>query len=110
MGHLSSNRQMNCAYIVANKKTYLLISALNCKDDNIISAIKDWAKKKVFDRDEKIKEITEIYNKLGLKNITMEKIRFYFETGFKSLNRMSVQDNRKDNLRQFAEKLIERIE
>lgn len=92
--------------IVANKKTYLLISALNCKDKNIIAVLRSWIEKPEFNKEKKIIEITEIFNSLDLKNITLEKIRSYFNTGLEFLDKVSVADNRKNNLRKLAEKMM----
>ena len=97
------------ADIVANKKTYLLVSALNCKDKNIISELISWIEKKEFDKEKKIKKITEIFNRLGLKDTTKAKISDYLNKGFNSLEKISVSDNRKTNLRELVQRMISRV-
>ena len=94
--------------IVANKKTYLLISALNSKDKNIVAALRGWIEKPVFDKEKKTKEVKEIFDKLGLKENMHEKIMAYFEAGLKFLDEVSVTDKRKDNLRDLANKMMVR--
>ncbi len=94
--------------IAANKKTYLLISALNSKDKNIVAALRGWIEKPVFDKEKKIKDITEIFNKLGLKESTHKKIMAHFEAGLKCLDEVSVTDKRKVNLRDLAKKMMVR--
>ncbi|UCH13927.1 MAG: polyprenyl synthetase family protein [Bacteroidales bacterium] len=94
--------------IVANKKTYLLISALNSKDQELRSVLRKWIEKEKFDRDEKIKAITEIYNKLKLKELTTARIDSFFKLGLKSLDKVSISDNRKIILRNLIKRLIGR--
>ncbi len=94
--------------IVANKKTYLLISALNSKDQELKSVLRKWIEKEEFDRDKKIKEITEIYNKLKLKELTTARIDSFFKLGLKSLDKVSISDNRKIILRNLIKRLIGR--
>ncbi len=94
--------------IVANKKTYLLISALNCKDKDILQALKKWAEKAVFDKNKKIAEVKGIFDRLGLREATLGKIRYYIEKGLTSLEKVSVSDIRKNNLRELAAKMIGR--
>ena len=94
--------------IVANKKTYLLISALNSKNQELKSVLRKWIEKEEFIRDEKIKEITEVYNKLKLKELTTARIDSFFKLGLKSLDKVSISDNRKIILRNLIKRLIGR--
>ncbi len=94
--------------IVSNKKTFLLVSALNSKDKKIIPVLKKWIEKIDFNRDEKIKEITEIFNKLKLKELTEAKIDDFFKLGLKSLDKISIPDKRKIILRNLTKRLVGR--
>lgn len=94
--------------IVANKKTYLLISALNSKNQELKSVLRKWIEKEEFIRDEKIKEITEVYNKLKLKELTTARIDSFFKLGLKSLDKVSISDSRKIILRNLIKRLIGR--
>jgi geranylgeranyl diphosphate synthase type II len=94
--------------IVSNKKTFLLVSALNSKDKKIIPVLKKWIEKIDFKRHEKIKEITEIFNKLKLKELTEAKIDDFFKLGLKSLDKVSIPDKRKIILRNLTKRLVGR--
>jgi geranylgeranyl diphosphate synthase type II len=94
--------------IVSNKKTFLLISALNSKNTGLANIINEWMGKAIFDKDEKIREITRIFDKLNLREITTEKIDYYFSTGLESLDKLPVPDSRKGELRNLVSKLLDR--
>ena len=94
--------------IIANKKTFLLISAMNSKNANLVSVIKEWIGKVEFDKDEKIREITKIFNELKLKELTLGRIDHFFRTGLESLGKIPIPDNRKTELRALAGMLLER--
>jgi geranylgeranyl diphosphate synthase type II len=95
--------------ITANKKTFLLISALNCKDRNILSELISWINRKEFDKEKKIMEVTAIFNKLGLVNITKSKIADFLNKGLGCLDEISVPDVRKTNLRDLVQSMISRV-
>ena len=94
--------------IVSNKKTFLLVSALNSKDKKVIPVLKKWIEKTDFNRDEKIKEITEIFNELKLKELTEAKIDDFFKLGLKSLDKVSIPEKRKIILRNLIKRLVGR--
>jgi geranylgeranyl diphosphate synthase type II len=94
--------------IVSNKKTFLLVSALNSKDKKILPVLKKWIEKKEFDRDEKIKGITEIFNELKIKELTEAKIDDFFNLGLKYLDEVSIPDKRKIILRNLTKRLVGR--
>ena len=66
------------------------------------------SEKEEFIRDEKIKEITEVYNKLKLKELTIARIDSFFKLGLKSLDKVSISDSRKIILRNLIKRLIGR--
>ncbi len=94
--------------IVSNKKTFLLVSALNSKDKKIIPVLKKWIEKTDFNKDEKIKGITEIFNELKLKELTEAKIDDFFNLGLKSLDKVSIPEKRKIILRNLTKRLVGR--
>ena len=75
--------------IVSNKKTFLLLKALEISDDSTKMIILDWMNKSDFDENEKIKAITKVYNKLDIKGITEIYIDQYYKLAldvFKEIN------------------------
>jgi len=93
--------------ILCNKKTYLLIHALERATGNDASELQKWLKitDSHLDRD-KIKSITSLYNHLGVKAICEDKMLFYFSKAIAHLEKVSVLENKKQELRNLAEKLM----
>jgi geranylgeranyl diphosphate synthase type II len=85
-----------------------LISALNSKDKNLVSVLKKWIERIEFSKDEKIEEITNIFNELRLNELTKVRIDNFFKSGLKYLNKITLEDYRKNELRNLIKELIER--
>ena len=94
--------------IVANKKTFLLINALTLAKGEMRANLTDWLNKEDYDRQEKIKAVTVIYNKLHIKELTRIKIKELFRDAMLSLDRVSVSKERKKVLETFAQQLMNR--
>jgi geranylgeranyl diphosphate synthase type II len=95
--------------IVANKKTYLLISAQKLAEGTDAKELNKWLKTDGENK-EKVKVITTLYNRLGVKNICENKMQEYFEKSIDCLNQVSVEENKKKELRLLAEQLMFRKE
>lgn len=94
--------------IVANKKTFLLISALNLAERSDLSTLKNLISEKTTNNTDKIKNVIEIYNKLSIKQITEEKIDFYFKNSTKFFNKIKIDKNLKKELTDYVDKLSSR--
>lgn len=81
--------------ILCNKKTYLLIKAFELagKEDKVL--LKEWMTKARFNPEEKIKEVTEIYNRAGIKEVVLAKIDTYLEKSRVALQKIEVPEERK---------------
>ncbi len=90
--------------IACNKKTYLLINALANK--GVYDELITWIEKTSFDRAEKVNAVTEIYNKLGLKEKTEVLIEGYYKKALQNLSEVEVDATRKEQLMQLAEKMM----
>lgn len=90
--------------ILCNKKTFLLINAL--QSDDTKEELLSWINKTTYDEIEKIEAVTAIYNKLNLKAISENLIRDYLEKGITSLNKVSISTERKHVLSKLAEDLM----
>lgn len=84
--------------IIANKKTYLLVKALESADDSLKRTLINWLTAKKFIPEEKVKDVLDVYTKLGIKTITQNKIDSYFRDGFNILKRIPLNDERKEHL------------
>lgn len=92
--------------ILCNKKTYLQIKAL--QNEEAKSELMEWIDKTDFDESEKIKAVTSIYDKLGLKKSTEDAIREYYRKGIAYLDKVNVEESRKIELKNLAENLLTR--
>ncbi|SFB61385.1 polyprenyl synthetase family protein [Algoriphagus aquimarinus] len=68
--------------IISNKKTFLLIKALELAEGKDAEALNYWLSQSDFDKEEKVQAVRGIYEKLGIKAITEAKMNSYFEAGF----------------------------
>ncbi|MBL6446194.1 polyprenyl synthetase family protein [Fulvivirga sp. 29W222] len=94
--------------ILSNKKTFLLIKALDNAKGEQKKELEGWLEKKQFDPEEKVKAVTKIYNDLGIKELTENTMNEYFEQGFNFLRRIDAPLHRKSVLRKFTESLAAR--
>jgi len=93
--------------ILCNKKTYLLIHALELAKGNKASELQKWLKTNDSHlENDKIKSITSLYNKLGVKTICEDKMQFFYSKAIANLEKVSVLENNKQELRNLAEKLM----
>ena len=94
--------------IVENKKTYLLIQALNRADAAQRLELNYWLREKGQTPEEKIAAVTHIYNNIGIPEITKECIETLFSDALRHLDLVSVPQEDKQQLRQFAQRLLGR--
>ena len=94
--------------IASNKKTYMLINAFIHANDSQRKELKHWITVKDFDRNEKVRAVTALYNEIGIDRLAQEKIAFYFENSRKYFRAVSVDDARKQQLSDYAERLMAR--
>ena len=94
--------------IVSNKKTFLLLKALEISDDNTKMVIHDWINKSEFNTDEKIQAITDIYNKLDIRTITEKYIDGFYQMALTVFEEIDLVTERKSELLQLANLIMNR--
>ena len=94
--------------IIVNKKTFLLIKAMEKARDETKEQLRYWLHLKEFDKQEKVQAVTEIYDRLHIKALTEQKMNEFFEAGFAALAQLNVAPDKKEPLKTFAELLINR--
>jgi len=94
--------------IISNKKTFLLINAFNSSVGETKKNLQNWLERKDFNKEEKVKAVTDIYNLLNIKQLTEFKIEEYFSQGFEALEKLELSEDKKAPLRTFFKDLIER--
>jgi len=94
--------------ILANKKTFLLISALENAAGDQKENLKSWIQRKEFDEAQKIKAVTSIYNQIQIKEKTESKIDYYFHTSAKILQNLPIEELKKKQLKNLSKKILNR--
>src|SRR5690606_20412643 len=95
--------------IIANKKTYLLIKAKELAPAQAEEQLRFWEEAMEFDKEEKVKAVTALYNELEIKKLTESKMEAFFALGFEQLEQL--HPSNKDawqTLKFLAEDLINR--
>jgi geranylgeranyl diphosphate synthase type II len=94
--------------ILCNKKTYLLVNALNTKDEKEKKELLFWLQTGNNQKEKKILEITSLYNRLLLKEKAHDKMEYYYRKAIRKLNKVSVPAEKKIVLMNLAKELMNR--
>ncbi|MCU0448706.1 MAG: polyprenyl synthetase family protein [Bernardetiaceae bacterium] len=94
--------------IIANKKTFLLLKALELAQGPAQTALQSWLAAPQFDKAEKVRAVTALYDQLGIRPLTEQKMESYFAQGFAALDQAGLAPTRTQALREFAQGLIQR--
>ncbi|MBT5529412.1 MAG: polyprenyl synthetase family protein, partial [Cytophagia bacterium] len=94
--------------ILINKKTFLLVKAMEIADKDTRLKIDHWLNLKEFDKSEKVKTFISIYNKLNIKEIALAESKVYYDKAIDALNRIDILQEEKIQMVQFAKMLISR--
>ena len=94
--------------ITSNKKTYMLINALNKANARQRKELEKWIGCRSFDRDEKVAAVTALYSKIGVDKMAIDCINRYFDEANKYLSAVNLPGARKTELTAYAQKLLHR--
>ncbi|MDW7690330.1 polyprenyl synthetase family protein [Flammeovirgaceae bacterium SG7u.111] len=94
--------------IIANKKTFLLIKALEKATGEDAEQLAHWLAAKDFDNEKKVKAVTKIYNNLEIKYTTELKMELYFSKAFQLIEQIDTTEDKRSELIAFVEKIINR--
>ncbi len=94
--------------ILCNKKTFMLINALNMCNEEQHKALIGWIEKQDFVAEEKIAAVTKIYDEVGIKALCEKKIEALFAESLESLKQVKVDEEKKEPLKAFAYNLMGR--
>lgn len=94
--------------ITSNKKTYMLINALNLAEGEDKAELEKWIAAKDFDREEKVAAVTAIYNKIGVDKMAKAKMEEYYAEAIEALDKVAVSEEKKTALRDYAAKMMKR--
>ncbi|UOE52104.1 polyprenyl synthetase family protein [Mucilaginibacter sp. SMC90] len=94
--------------IISNKKTFLLIRALELAKGSQAQTLNHWLNAAEFDSAEKVKAITSIYNELDIRLHAEEAMQTYADKAFAALDAINLPEEHKQYLRDFADGLLVR--
>lgn len=94
--------------ILADKKTFLLITALAQANALQKQTLTNFSRESIYLPEQKISDITEVYNQLNIRSQTEAIINNYFDEAIQSLDAVQAPAERKLLLRNLALKLMER--
>ncbi len=94
--------------IISNKKTFLLIRALELATGDDKATLDRWLQTTDADPAEKVAAVTGIYDRLNIKEATEQAMQEFAEKAFDALDKISLPIERKQYLRDFADGLMVR--
>lgn len=95
--------------ILANKKTFLSIKALENATGKIKSELLSWLSKTGYNSSEKITAVLDIYNQLNIKELTEQKIESYFQKCTTVFQQISISETQKQRLQEISEGMLNRV-
>jgi geranylgeranyl diphosphate synthase, type II len=94
--------------IISNKKTFLLIEALEKATGNDKIELDGWLTSTDFDKAQKVASVSALFSKLEIDKLTETKIKAYFDAGMKTIDALDVPTKRKQPLFDFVQFVMER--
>lgn len=94
--------------ILSNKKTFLLIKALENSDETSHASLREWIAAKNYDPKAKINAVKKIYDGLNLELMTDKLIQKYYLAALSCLSEVSVSNERKEELLNYTNNLMNR--
>ena len=94
--------------ITSNKKTYMLINAVNRANESQRRELTGWIEATDFDRNEKVKAVTRLYDEIGIRQLCEKKMEACYQLGLQHLAKVSVSDERKAILKAYAAAMMKR--
>lgn len=94
--------------IIENKKTYLYLKAIEFGTAEIKEQLLHLFSIQPTDNTDKIISAKEIFNTTGASNATLEAIKDYTQRAFVTLEEMTIEQEKKDILKEFGKNLMGR--
>lgn len=94
--------------IVSNKKTFLLISALEKADPYTKESLQNWMQTNDSDHAKKVESVTGIYDQIGIRALAEKEMWKHYNAGIAALNSMHIDAMKKELLKGFTDSLMVR--
>lgn len=94
--------------ILCGKKTYLLINACNRADADTKERLLSLIQNKEMSAQKKIESVTNIYNQLGIDNLTLQAIDGFYAEAFTEIRRLSLPEYKWLPIWEYSKSLLGR--
>lgn len=94
--------------IASNKKTYLMLKALELADENLSQKLNDLMKDTLIDTKVKIKQVLSVYEQLDVAKLTIAKMEEYYQKALLCWENLNVSNNQKQELLLLANTMMNR--
>jgi len=94
--------------IIENKKTYLYLKALEVSNAQDAEKLKFFFKQKLKDNSIKILEVKRIFEQNNIPELIQERIEYYTNKSFESLQHLKISEEAKVGLKLFGNNLMNR--
>ncbi len=94
--------------ILCNKKTFMLINALQKAAPNQRAELERWIAAREYDEEEKIRAVTRLYTEIGVDRAAVERMNAYYAEAEACLARVALPQERKQILWQYAQSMLGR--
>lgn len=95
--------------ILCNKKTFLLIKAMEGGNKQQLAQLSRWSiAQQECCADEKVAAVTKLYNEIGVQLLCQNKINTYYTCAMESLAKVSVKEENKIELKTLINQLMHR--
>ncbi len=91
--------------IITNKKTYLLIKALELANEEQRGRLLGWLERSEFDHEEKIAAVRGIYDEVNIRPIVEATIEGYLESCRETLRHLAIAEEKKGPLFEIVERI-----
>ncbi len=92
--------------IISNKKTFMLIKALELAGGLGEEELAYWMNAEDAEAEIKVKAVTEIYNRFGVRQLAEQEMNHFAERALSALEKVDAPAEKKQILRGFAERLL----
>lgn len=94
--------------IMNNKKTFLLIGAMQKAQDDDANELRRWLNDEYALRSEKVAAVTALYERLGMREAADEAIKRYNDMALDALNKAELSEDARESFVKFIEGLVGR--
>ncbi len=94
--------------IISNKKTFLLLEAFELANQDQTKTLNSLLYSTAITTTEKVKEVTALYNSLGVKELAIKEANKHTAIALKHLEELNADATKKNNLKEFALHLLNR--